>query len=128
MYLHLWVGLSAFLPGDSHAQRSLVGYSPWGRKESDTTEWLNLTVKQAWVAEEDTQESKWKCLHTWSYLSKKGRTQQHQVRMCMTAKVVSEGCKECYRPLCLKGWYAHTSFAQIRNQRCVQRTPQNQDT
>ena len=27
-----------FLPGESHGQRSLVGYSPWGRKESDTTE------------------------------------------------------------------------------------------
>ena len=30
-----------FLPGKSHGQRSLVGYSPWGRKESDTTDWLN---------------------------------------------------------------------------------------
>ena len=27
-----------FLPGKSHGQRSLVGYSPWGPKESDTTE------------------------------------------------------------------------------------------
>ena len=26
-----------FLPGKSHRQRSLVGYSPWGHKESDTT-------------------------------------------------------------------------------------------
>ena len=26
------------LPGKSHGQRSLVGYSPWGCKESDTTE------------------------------------------------------------------------------------------
>ena len=24
--------------GESHGHRSLVGYSPWGRKESDTTE------------------------------------------------------------------------------------------
>ena len=27
-----------FLPGESHGQRSLVGYSPWGCKELDTTE------------------------------------------------------------------------------------------
>ena len=27
-----------FLPGKSHGQRNLVGYSPWGRKELDTTE------------------------------------------------------------------------------------------
>ena len=27
-----------FLPGESHGQMSLVGYGPWGCKESDTTE------------------------------------------------------------------------------------------
>ena len=27
-----------FLPGESHGQRGLVGYGPWGCKESDTTE------------------------------------------------------------------------------------------
>ena len=30
-----------FLPGKSHGLRSLAGYSPWGRKESDTTEQTN---------------------------------------------------------------------------------------
>ena len=29
---------SVFLPGESHGQRSLVGSSPWGHKESDMTE------------------------------------------------------------------------------------------
>ena len=29
---------SRFLPGESHGQRNLAGYSPQGRKESDTTE------------------------------------------------------------------------------------------
>ena len=28
----------AFLPGEFHGQRSLAGYRPWGRTESDTTE------------------------------------------------------------------------------------------
>ena len=27
-----------FLPGEFHGQRNLAGYSPWGHKESDTTE------------------------------------------------------------------------------------------
>ena len=31
-----------FLPGESHGQRSLVGCSPRGHKESDTTEGLML--------------------------------------------------------------------------------------
>ena len=30
-----------FLPGESYGSRTLVGYSPWGRKESDTTERLS---------------------------------------------------------------------------------------
>ena len=31
------------LSGEFHGQRSLVGYSPWDRKESDTTEQLTHT-------------------------------------------------------------------------------------
>ena len=34
---------TVFLAGESHGQRSLVGYSPWGRKESDTIERLTHT-------------------------------------------------------------------------------------
>ena len=33
-----------FWPGEFHGQRSLVGYSPWGHKKSDTTEWLSLSA------------------------------------------------------------------------------------
>ena len=32
----------SILPGKSHGRRSLVGYSPWVRKESDTTERLHF--------------------------------------------------------------------------------------
>ena len=33
------------LPGESHGQRSMVGYSPRGRKESDTTEQLHFDLQ-----------------------------------------------------------------------------------
>ena len=33
-----WQPTPVFLPGEFHGWRSLAGYSPWGRKESDTTE------------------------------------------------------------------------------------------
>ena len=33
-----------FVPGESHGQRSLAGYSPWGCTESDTTEHVAHTV------------------------------------------------------------------------------------
>ena len=37
-----WQPTPVFLPGKSHGQRSLVGYSPQGRKESDKTEQLHF--------------------------------------------------------------------------------------
>ena len=37
-----WQPTPVFLPGESHGQRSLVGYSPRGRKELDTTERLHF--------------------------------------------------------------------------------------
>ena len=37
-----WQPTPIFLPGKSHGWRSLVGYSPWGHKESDTTERLHF--------------------------------------------------------------------------------------
>ena len=41
-----------FLPGESHGRRSLVGYSPRGRKESDTTERLHsLSIAEIRVTE-----------------------------------------------------------------------------
>ena len=36
-----WHPAPVFLPGESHGQRNLEGYSPWGHKESDMTEWLS---------------------------------------------------------------------------------------
>ena len=37
-----WQSTPVLWPGKSHGRRSLVGYSPWGHKESDTTEWLHF--------------------------------------------------------------------------------------
>ena len=37
-----WQSTPALLPGKSHGRRSLIGYSPWGRKESDKTERLHF--------------------------------------------------------------------------------------
>ena len=40
-----WLPTSLFLPGEFHGKRSLAGYSPWGCKEWDTTEWLTLSKR-----------------------------------------------------------------------------------
>ena len=38
-----WQPIPVFLPGESHGQRSLAGYSPQGHKESGMTERLHFT-------------------------------------------------------------------------------------
>ena len=43
-----WQLIPVFLPGESHSQRSLAGYSPWGHKESDKIEQPN-TAHTAWL-------------------------------------------------------------------------------
>ena len=39
-----WLPTPVFLPGEFHEQKSLVGYSPWGHKESESTERLTLSL------------------------------------------------------------------------------------
>ena len=40
-----WQPTPVFLPGKFEGQRSLAGYSSWGHKESDMTEWLSMRNK-----------------------------------------------------------------------------------
>ena len=46
-----------FLPGESPGWMSLVGYSPWGRKELDTTERLHFTSLQGFLGSSDDKVS-----------------------------------------------------------------------
>ena len=39
-----WLSTPVFLPGKCRGQKSMTGYYPWGHKESDTTEWLTLSL------------------------------------------------------------------------------------
>ena len=52
MYLEYWrrkwQPTPVLLPGKSRGQRSMVGYSSWGRKESDTTERLHFFLMSFW--------------------------------------------------------------------------------
>ena len=46
-----WWPTSVLLPGKSHGWRSLVGCSPWGREESDMTEWLHFHFSISCIGE-----------------------------------------------------------------------------
>ena len=57
-----WPPTPAFLPGESHGQRSLVGCSPWGGKESDTTERLHFHFSLSWIGEGNGNPLQCSCL------------------------------------------------------------------
>ena len=39
-----WQSIAVFLPGKSHGQRSLMGYSPWSCKQLDTTKYTHVIL------------------------------------------------------------------------------------
>ena len=51
-----WLTTAVFLTGQSQWQRSLAGCSPWGRKESDTTEHTAQSLVWERVGEEQAQK------------------------------------------------------------------------
>ena len=57
-----WHLTPVLLPGKSHGQRSLVGCSPWGREESDTTEQLHFHFSLSCVGEGNGNPLQCSCL------------------------------------------------------------------
>ena len=57
-----WQPTPVLLPGKSHGWRSLVGCSPWGRKESDTTEWLHFHFSLSCIGEGNGNPLQCSCL------------------------------------------------------------------
>ena len=54
--------LAVLLPGKSHGQKSLVGCSPWGHKESDMTEWLHFHFSLSCIGEGNGNPLQCSCL------------------------------------------------------------------
>ena len=57
-----WHPTPVLLPGKSHGQRSLVGYSPWGRQELDTTERLHFHLSVSCIGDENGNPLRCSCL------------------------------------------------------------------
>ena len=57
-----WHPTPVLLPGKSHGRRSLVGCSPWGRKESDTTEQLHFHFSLSCIGEGNGNPLQCSCL------------------------------------------------------------------
>ena len=70
--------LQLFLPGKSHGWRSLVGCSPWGRKESDTTERLHFHFHYR-SNQVRIRSLRWSLIQQDWYPHKKGKFGQRQM-------------------------------------------------
>ena len=57
-----WQPTPVLLPGKSHGRRSLVGYSPWGRKELDMTEQLHFHFSLSCIGEGNGNPLQYSCL------------------------------------------------------------------
>ena len=57
-----WQPTQALLPGKSHGRRSLVGCSPWGHEESDTTERLHFHFSLSCIGEGNGNPLQCSCL------------------------------------------------------------------
>ena len=57
-----WHPTPVLLPGKSHGGRSLVGCSPWGRKESDTTKRLHFHFSLSCIGEGNGNPLQFSCL------------------------------------------------------------------
>ena len=57
-----WHPTPGLLPGKSHGRRSLVGCSPWGLEESDTTKWLHFYFSLSCIGEGNGNPLQCSCL------------------------------------------------------------------
>ena len=57
-----WHPTPVLLPGKSHGRTSLVGHSPWGREESDTTERLHSHFSLSCTGEGNSNPPQCSCL------------------------------------------------------------------
>ena len=57
-----WQPTPVLLPGKSHGWRSLVGCSPWGHEESDTTKWLHFHFSLSWIGDGNGNPLQCSCL------------------------------------------------------------------
>ena len=97
-----WHPTPVLLPGKSHGRRSLVGCSPWGREESDTTERLHFHFSLSFIGEGNGNPLQCSCLENprdggawWAAVS---GVAQSWTRLKRLSSSSSKLCREGMRP------------------------------
>ena len=103
-----WHPTPVLLPGESHGQRSLVGCSPWGCKESDMTEWLQFPFSLSCIGEGNGNPLQCSCLENprdrgawWAAVCGVAQSQTRLKRLSSSSSNIDEEVKN----LSSSPWY-----------------------
>ena len=127
-----WHPTPVLLPGKSHGWRSLVGCSPWGREELDTTERLHFHFSLSCIGEGNGNPLQCSCLENprdrgaqWSsvYGVAQSRTQNCSVLAAATAAWTQYVTGQSFikslvtliTDLSILDWFRHTVVPGARN-------------
>ena len=105
IYTHLarlrrrqWQPTPVLLPGESHGRRSLVGCSPWGCKESDTTKRLHFHFSLSCTGEGNGNPLHYSCLENprdggswWAAVSGVAQSRTRLKRLSSSSSQTDEG-------------------------------------
>ena len=122
-----WLPSPVFLSGEFHGQRNLVGYSPRGQGESDTTEWLTLLLshtKRKWRL-----KSCWDLESTYQFLNERSEGQRKQgtslmLRVSEAQVPPKSGAaaelrfkEQCFRQRCWVGQWEEAAVVTVTKER-----------
>ena len=92
-----WHPTPVLLPGKSHGQRSLVGCSPWGCEESDTTEQIHFHFSLSCIGEGNGNPLQSSCLENprdggawWAAVSGVAQSRTRLKRLSMLASIIAD--------------------------------------
>ena len=114
-----WHPTPALLPGKSHGQRSLVGCSPWGCKESDPTERLHFPFSLSHIGEGNGDPLQCSCLENprdsgawWAAVYEVAQSRTQLKRLSSNLAVLRQDTLLLYNP-CKDQTYSHNLHFKI---------------
>ena len=121
-----WHPTPVLLPGKSHGRRSLIGCSPWGREESDTTAWLHFHFSLSCLGEGNGNPLQCSCLENprdrgawWAavYGVAQSRTRLKRLRNSSSRKTLCENFFSKLGKYCLFSEHIMLFFLLFENKR-----------
>ena len=113
-----WHPTPICLPGKSHGRRSLVGCSPWGRTESDTTERLHFHFSLSFIGEGNGNPLQCSCLENprdggawWAAVHGVAQSRTRLKWLSSSSSAIHYKLRTIY--FIIRSWYILTTFTHF---------------